>query len=395
MVAKLANKFIDGHCIGLNDLQLNAYCASGIRADHESCDVDELKAKLSRGMYVLLREGSACHDLRTLLKAITPTNSRRSALCSDGIQPKTILEEGHLDNKLKICVEEGLDPIQAIQMATLNSAECFNLKDRGAIAPGLLADLVVLEDLENFKVLEVYAHGQLVASDKNYLLSITKEDISKVKGSLKLKDFSIDKLKLKLDSNLVNAIELVEGGLLSKKTEVVIDLNDEQDFVYNHSQDLVKVAVLERHNNTGNIAIGILKGYGLNQGAIALSIAHDSHNILVADTNNEDMAYAVECLVKQEGGIVLVNNLETLGSLPMPIGGIMSDQSGKYVSEKLSELYDIAYNKLNINKQVDPVNTLCFMSLVVLPELKLTDQGLFDVNEYRFINLEVNKNVRA
>lgn len=388
VAAKKEGKWIDGHASGLAGNALNAYASAGILADHECSTVEEMKDRLDKGMYILLRQGSACHNLRTLLKGVTPYNSRRCLLCSDDRQPKTILNEGHLDNHLRICVEEGLDAVTAIRMATLNAAECFGLNDRGAIAPGKRADIVLLDNLTSFHVNRVWVEGKLVAEEGTYLPKVEKYDISSVKGSVVLKDFSKDKFKMNLKSNKVNVIGILPGGVVTEKLTAEVELDEHGEFVWNPDEDIVKVAVLERHHMTGNVACGFLKGYGIKEGAVALSVAHDSHNIIVVGVNDDEMEFAVNALVAQEGGIVLVKNGKVVESMPMPIAGLMSDQSGEWVDEKLTSIHDKAYAELGICGSVEPVMTLCFMSLIVIPELKLTDTGLFDVTTFSFVPVE-------
>lgn len=388
LVAINEGKIIDGHSPNLTGNELNAYAVARIHTDHECSTEQEMLDRLSRGLYILLREGSACRDLRTLVKAVTKENSRRCLLCSDDRQPKTILEIGHLDNHLQICVEEGIDPITAIQMASLNAAECYYLKDRGAIAPGLRADIALLDNLIDFNASRVFIKGEEVAKDGAYLPKVYKSDISSVQGRFFVKDFSIDRLKLKLKSNHVNIIDILPGGVLTAKSKADVTLNDKGEFVNEPEQDIVKIAVVERHHNTGNVAVALLRGYGIKSGAVALSIAHDSHNIIVIGTNDEDMAFAVENLVEQGGGIILVQNQKVINHMSMVVGGIMSDQTGEWVNEKLCQIHEDAYNQLGINKEVEPVMTLCFMSLAVIPEIKITDMGLFDVTQFTFIPIE-------
>lgn len=388
MVAYENGKLIDGHSPGLSGKDLNAYAGSGVRNDHECSTVEEMKDRLERGMYVLMRQGSACHNLRTLLAGVTPFNSRRCLLCSDDRQPKTIFEEGHLDAHLRICVEEGIDPMTAVQMATLNAAECFRLYDRGAIAPGLRADLVLVKDLKEFKVEKVWIEGTLVAEDGRYLPEVTRCDITPVKGSVHVKDFSVEKLKMNLKSDHVHVIDILPGGVVTGKGTADITRTSDGDFQYDPSADIVKVAVVERHKNTGNVAVGLLRGYGMKRGAVALSIAHDSHNMIAVGVSNEEIAFAVEQLIAQTGGVVITSEGQVLESMPLPVGGIMSDQTGEWVDKKLTSLHETAYQKLSINRDVEPVMTLCFMALPVIPELKLTDMGLFDVTKFEFISVE-------
>lgn len=388
LVAKNQEKVIDGHSPGLVGNELNAYAAANIKTDHECSTVEEMHARISRGLYVMLRQGSACHNLKTLAKGVTPFNSKRCLLCTDDCQPKTILSSGHLDNSLRMCVEEGIDPIIAIQMATLNSAECYGLKDRGAIAPGLRADIVIMDNLKDFNVDLVLIEGKEVAVSGEYKLPISHYDISDTKGSFHIKDFSKERLRLTINSEKAHVINILPGGVVTSKEVVTINRDENNEFVYNPNEDVVKVAVVERHQNTGNVAVALLKGYGIKEGAIALSVAHDSHNIIVVGVNDDDMTFAVEELINQGGGFVLVKDKKVLESMAMPIGGLMSDKSGEWVDEKLTRIHQIAHEILNVSGDVEPIMTLCFMSLAVIPELKLTDMGLFDVTQFKFISIE-------
>ena len=388
IVAIEHKKPVDGHSPGVAGNALNAYAAAGIHTDHECSTIEEMQDRLSRGMYVLMRQGSACHNLAELLKAVTPQNSRRCLLCSDDCQPKTILSVGHIDNDLRICANAGIDPVVAIQMASLNAAECYGLKDRGAIAPGLRADIVLMDDLATFNVKKVFIAGQEAAADGNYLLPVINHDISATKGRFHIKDFSKDKLRLTIHSDKAHVITMIPGGVVTRNETAEIKRDENDVFVYDPDKDIVKIAVVERHQNTGNVAVALLKGYGMKRGAIALSIAHDSHNIIVVGVSDDDMAFAIQKLIDQDGGIVIVNEQNVLESLPMPIAGLMSDQSGKWVDEKLTRIHQTAVQSLGINDNLEPVMVLCFMALPVIPELKLTDMGLFDVNQFAFIPIE-------
>ena len=391
LVAINHGKLIDGHAPTVMGKDLNAYCAPGIRGDHECATVEEMHARIARGMYVLLRQGSACHDLRTLVHGVTPANSRRCVLCSDDRQPKTIFSEGHIDSHLRTCVEEGLDPIIAIQMATLNAAECWHLNDRGAIAPGLRADIVLLDDLKDFHVNRVWLAGKLCAEEGEYLLEVHRHDISSVKGSVHLKDFSVDRLRLPLKSDWAHVIQILPGGVVTQNRVARITRDADGNFVRDPNVDIVKVAVVERHKCTGNVAVALLGGYGIQHGAVALSVAHDSHNIITVGVNDEEMACAVEALAEQEGGIVLVRDGKVVERMPMPVAGLMSDKSGRWVDERLTAIHAAAHAELGIAGGVEPVMTLCFMSLPVIPELKLTDLGLFDVTNFRFTTVEAEE----
>ena len=388
MAARTAGVPIDGHSPGLTGLALNAYAAAGISTDHECTTIAMMQERISRGMYILMRQGSACHDLEVLLDGVTPENSSRCLLCSDDRQPKTILEQGHLDDHLRICVRHGLDPITAIRMATLNAASCFGLSDRGAIAPGLRADIVLLDDLTDFRVSQVFIEGTLVAEEGKYLPPVTRRDSRVMESSFHVKDFSAEKLKLRLKGDKVHVIDILPGGVATGKGITTVQIDSTGDFVRDEAVDIVKLAVVERHQNTGNVAVALLRGYGIRAGAVALSIAHDSHNIIVAGTSDGDMAFAVESLIAQGGGVILVKDGMVLESMPLPIGGIMSNQSGEWVNERLTAIHEVAHRELGISGDVEPLMTLCFMSLPVIPELKLTDMGLFDVSSFDFISVE-------
>lgn len=388
MTAIEDGKVIDGHSPGICGKELNAYAAAKIRTDHECSTLEEMEDRLSRGMYVLMRQGSACHNLRTLLGGVTQANSRRCLLCSDDRQPETIFREGHMDGHLRICVEEGVDAFTAIQMASLNAAECFHLEDRGAIAPGLRADIVLLEDLKDFQVKKVWIEGKLAAEEGEYILPVKRHDIEAVKGCFQVKDFSVERLRLPLKTDEVNVIDILPGGVVTGKGRGQIQRNEQGEFLFDPARDIVKMAVVERHKGTGNVALGLLRGYGIQEGAVALSVAHDSHNIIAVGISDEEIAFAVEQLIAQNGGVILASKGQVLEAMPLPVGGIMSDQTGEWVDEKLTSLHDIAYDRLKINRDVEPVMTLCFMALPVIPELKLTDMGLFDVTTFSFISVD-------
>lgn len=391
IVAKRAGKLVDGHSPGVKGYDLAAYASARIQGDHECATVEDMQERISLGMYVLLRQGSACHDLRKLVKGVTPENSRRCLLCSDDRQPKTISEEGHIDNHLRMCVEEGLDPITAIRMATLNAAECFRLYDRGAIAPGYRADVILVDDLLDFRVRKVWLNGKIVAEDGKYLPEMHRQSIETVQSSVHLKDFSKEKFRVTLKSNRVHTIEILPGGVVTKKSVDTVRLDQKGEFVFDSEKDIVKMAVVERHKMTGNVACGFLKGYGIKCGAVALSVAHDSHNIIVTGVNDDEMEFAVRELEKMGGGIILVKDCKVVECMPMPIAGLMSDQSGEWVDEKLTALHEKAFSVLGISGSVEPLMTLCFMALPVIPELKLTDIGLFDVTSFSFIPLEADE----
>ena len=390
LVAQNMHKVIDGHSPALTGAELNAYSAAGIKTDHECSTIKEMEERLQRGMYVQLRDGSACHDLQYLIPAITPFNYKRCLLCSDDRQPKTIFEDGHIDNHLRMLVKAGRDPVMAVCMASLNAAECYKLEDRGAIAPGKRADIVLFNNLEEFRAQAVFIEGKKVAENGIYLPSYDKAAIFSVRGSMHVKPFTVDQLKMHLNSDRVKAIEIVKDGVTTKSAVVTVKRDEDGDFVFDPTQPVAKIAVLERHHNTGKIGLGLLKDYGIQRGAVALSVAHDSHNIICVGVSNEEMYAAAQALIEQEGGFVLVENGEVIASLPLPIAGLMSDLPGEEVARHLKTLHETAYERLGVSHEVEPVMTLCFMSLLVIPDLKITTRGLFDVKKFDFVPPEAD-----
>lgn len=388
--AQEAHKVIDGHSPGLHGDGLQAYIGAGIATDHECADIEDVRERIAAGMYVMLRNGSACHDLPRLIQAVTPASLRRFLLCSDDLHPHTIMAKGHLNEHLRLCVQHGISAAAAITMATLNPAECYQLTDRGALAPGKRADIVLFQDLQDFNAQAVWIAGTLAGKDGTYMLPFTRSDYSRVSSTVHIRDFSQEKLRMHLKSTHVHTIDIMPGSVVTKKGTADVQLDAQGDFVYNPQEDIVKVAVVERHHGTGHVGLGLLRGYGLQKGAVAVSIAHDSHNIITAGTNTADMAAAVTELERQKGGMVLVQDGRVLASIPLPIAGLMSDQSGAWVDTQMASLYHIARHTMGIHEDVDVIMTLCFMSLPVIPAIKLMDTGLFDVESFSFISIEAD-----
>ena len=303
--------------------------------------------------------------------------------------PKTIFEKGHLNEHLRLCVAAGLSPQAAITMATLNAADCYHFDDRGALAPGKRADIVLFEDLKDFHVLATFIGGQKAAEKGQYLLPFTRADYSAVGSSVCIAGFSEAKLVMHLTSDRVRTIDIVPGGVVTKKGKPLSSRWPTAISTTTRRPIIVKVAVVERHHGTGCVGLGLLRGYGLKRGAVAVSVAHDSHNIIVAGTNNRDMAAAVEALEGQKGGMAIVLDGTVLASIPLPIAGLMSDQPAAAVDAAMDELYAKAHHILGVSADVDVVMTLCFMSLPVIPKLKLLDTGLFDVEAFDFVPIEL------
>lgn len=391
LAAKERGLRIDGHSPMVFHEELNAYAAAGIANDHECSTVEELRERIARGMYVFLREGSVTQNLRTLLKGVTDNNYQRCVLSADDLQAKTMLEKGHLDNSIRICIEEGMSPFRAIQMATINAAQCCQLNDRGAIAPGLRADLVIFSDLAQLEIEATYIAGELIAENGKYLPSVKRVSTENVQSSVHIDKFQPEQLTLTLTSDKARAIEVIPQEALTKEAIVTIKRDTQHQFVYDPHQDVTKIAVIERHHNTGNAFVGLLKDYGLKKGAIGLSIAHDSHNLIVTGTNDKDMAVAVQALKEQEGGVVLIESGKVIGSMALPIAGLMSDLTGEEVAKQEAEINRLAHEILGVSEKVDPIMTLGFMSLAVIPDLKITDIGLVDVTKFEVVPVSVEE----
>lgn len=390
-IAHMENAVIDGHAPGLLSDSLTGYLAAGISTDHECGSIEEMRERIRGGMYVQLRYGSACKELPVLLKGLDEHNADRCLLCSDDRQSADFIRRGEVDDMLRVCVQHGVDPITAIRMATLNPAQCYRLYDRGAIAPAKRADVVLVDNLTDFRVHRTYIGGKLIAENGVYLPRTQRADITPVANSMHVKDFSVEKLRMRLKKDVVNVIEAIPDTVLTRRATAKIKLDEEGDFLFDENIDVARISVIERHHDTGKVANGFIGNYGIKKGAAAISVGHDSHNILAVGVSKEEMAFAVEKLIEQKGGIILCQHGKVLASLPLPVAGLMSDRSGEEVAEKLSEIEKICVGELGINPKLDSVMTLCFMSLPVIPTLKITDQGLFDVTRQRFIPIEAQE----
>lgn len=385
---------VDGHSPGLTGAGLDIYSAAGVGTDHECTTVEELRDRIRRGMYVLLREGSASRDLLRLLPGVTPENSRRCLFCTDDRQPADILERGHMDSHLRIAVAAGLDAMSAVRMATLNAAECYGLRDRGAIAPGLRADLVLVDDLRHFQPLRVWAGGRLVAADGMMKTALPHRDPGDLRRSVNLASLPEQPFMLRLPSGpalrKVRVISLLPHSLVTECREREVQVDSDGVFELSRNPGMLKIAVLERHHAGGKIGVGLLDGsYGLSGGAIATSVAHDSHNIVVAGDDDADMKLAVEELARIGGGVVMASRGKVLDSLPLPIGGLMSDKPAAEVADALRRLLGLARDHYHISADADAFMTLSFLALPVIPHLKITARGLFDVDAFRFVSVEL------
>lgn len=390
LMAKKYGARIDGHAPQVVGKDLNAYIAAGPANDHECSTLEEAEERLARGMYLLLREGSVTQDLRKLLPIVNTANSRRCLLSGDDVQAKTAINKGHLDNSIRICIDEGLNPITAIQMATLNPAEYCGLNDRGAIAPGRRADMVVFESLEDFAVEETYILGEKLSQGNEYLGEVNYYPIDSVESSMHVKDFIREKLQLHLNSDKVRAIGVVPGEVLTTEEHVTVKRDGDGNFVYNDQEDVTKIVVVERHHNTGNVNVNLLSGYGIKAGAIAISIGHDSHNIIATGTNDDDIFMAVNELIKQEGGAVVVKDEKVISRMELKIAGLMCNLPAEKMIAQQDALDEAVHEELGVPDNVNPVMTLSFMPLAVIPKLKITDKGLVDVEKNAFVSNELD-----
>lgn len=390
LMAKKYGARIDGHAPQVVGKDLNAYIAAGPANDHECSTLEEAEERLARGMYLLLREGSVTQDLRKLLPIVNTANSRRCLLSGDDVQAKTAINKGHLDNSIRICIDEGLNPITAIQMVTLNPAEYCGLNDRGAIAPGRRADMVVFESLEDFTVEETYILGEKLSQGNKYLGEVNYYPIDSVESSMHVKDFTRKKLRLHLNSDKIRAIGVVPGEVLTTEEHVTVKRDGDGNFVYNDQEDVTKIVVVERHHNTGNVNVNLLSGYGIKAGAIAISIGHDSHNIIATGTNDDDIFMAVNELIKQEGGAVVVKDEKVISRMELKIAGLMCNLPAEKMIAQQDALDEAVHEELGVPDNVNPVMTLSFMPLAVIPKLKITDKGLVDVEKNAFVSNELD-----
>jgi len=380
-------KRIDGHAPSLSGKGLYAYLSAGIRSDHECTTLKEAKEKMKNGMWIMIREGTTARNLKDLLPLVTPKNSRRFFFVTDDRHPKELLEEGHINSMVKKAIQWGIDPILAIQMATLNAAEYFRLDDLGAIAPGYRADIVTFDHLGQFQIKKVFKDGALVAEEGKIFPHLKKTRLlpSTIKKiGLRIKPFQKDDLILRSDQPFAKIIQLIPDQIVTKKVVKKILLKDRVAYP-NIKEDILKIIVVERHRATGNIGFGFVQGFGFKKGAIGSTVAHDSHNLVVVGTNDLDILKTVEVIQAMGGGLAVVLDGRMLASLPLPIAGLMSEASVAQVNLQSEALHRAA--KTLGCKLPDPFMILSFLSLPVIPELKITDKGLVDVNQFKIVSL--------
>ncbi len=390
-----ANKTITGHySMPETGSGLNAYIAAGVRCCHESVRREDALAKMRLGMYAQLREGSAWHDVEETIKSITENriDTRYATLVSDDAHPSTLLSQGHLDHIVRRAIEEGVNPITAIQMVTINVAQCFNMDgDLGTISPGRFADILLLSDLTKVKVDKVIINGELVAEGGKVVVDLSRvsypnftKETMHLARSLTPEDFSIEAPVGKTQEISTRVMEIIEAKVGTYARECILPIQN-QHVCIDINQDIIKVAVVERHKATGTMGKGFVKGFHLKEGAIASTVAHDAHNLLIIGTNDKDMAVAGNTLAKVGGGMVAVKDGEIIALLPLPIAGLMSEEPVEKLAP-LVEKVDEAWKRLGCDL-VSPFMTMALLSLAVLPELRLTNRGLVDTVNFKMVNL--------
>jgi len=375
-------KIIDGHAPAVTNKRLNAYLAAGIQSDHESTTTEEGREKLRRGMYLMIREGSSEKNLNALLPLVNTKTFKRCFLVVDDRSCSDLLREGDIDAVVRKAIQSGLEPVRAIQLATINTAEYFKLYNRGGIAPGYIANLITITNLPKLEIDMVFYKGDLVARRGSYLLPPPKVSTKELTDTVRIKPFGIEALKLTARGESLPVIEIIPGQIVTKKRIEQVKVKDGA-IMPDLEEDILKLVVVERHKASGNIGVGLVKGFGLKRGALASSIAHDSHNIVAVGTNDHDIFTAVKEIERLQGGLVVCVDGKILAALPLPVAGLLSPEPLEAVVKKFEKLEKTASGLGNIPPT--PFALLSFVALPVIPELRLTDMGLVDVLEFKLI----------
>ena len=388
LLAQQANLVVDGHCAGLSSTQITGYRAAGIQTDHECVTAAEALDRVAQGMYVLIREGSAAKNLRDLLPAVNSANARRFGFCTDDKYVDELMEEGSINFDIAMAIEEGMEPLQAIQIATINVAECYRLYDRGVLAPGYKADFVLIEDVKDMRAKAVWKNGMKVAENGKMLTNYQATNVpDHIQQSVHLPTVTKEMLSIPFTKGTkANVMEIEPNQLITNHLVIDVPVKDGV-FVPSVELDLLKLAVIERHHGLHTTGLGIVKGFGLQKGAVATTVAHDSHNALVVGTNDEDMLLALERIQEIQGGFVIVADGKILAEMPLIIGGLMTDVTADVAKQQLADLHQ-ALHTLNPNLDFHFLLTFSFVALPVIPALKLTDTGLFDVTTFQHISVE-------
>jgi len=375
-------KVIDGHAPGVTGKDLAAYIAAGILSDHESVSLAEARDKLKQGMFVMIREGSSEKNLEALLPLVTDKTYKRCFFVVDDRSCVDLLNDGDIGAVVRKAIGKGLDPVRAIQMASINTAGYFRLEGMGAIAPGYFASIIVLDDLANMEVDMVFYQGRLVAREGKPLFSLHQPTGQGLRGTVNIRPLTIEALGMTASGETSPVIEVVPGQIITRKRREKVKVT-EGIVVPDTGRDILKLVVVERHKATGNIGLGLVTGFGLKRGALASSIAHDSHNIVAVGTNDEDILAAVKEVERLQGGLVVAAGGKVLASLGLPIAGLLSDEPLETVVARMEELERLA-GELGTTLP-SPWATLSFLALPVIPEIRLTDLGLVDVNEFKLM----------
>ncbi len=371
-------KIIDGHCPGLREKELQAYICSGIGSDHESVDPEEALEKIENGLFLMIREGSTAKNMEAIIPVINRNNFFRTCFVSDDLHPEDIAEKGHLDFILKKAVSLGMDPIMAVQMATLNPASYFGLKERGSISAGKKADLVVINNLTEFQVVKVYKNGKEVTGED------FKHESKMFNNTINISGFSKKRLRVRYNNGKARAIEIIPDQIVNR--EIIVDPKNREGWIVSDPErDILKICVVERHKGTGNVGIGLVKGLGIKKGAIASSVSHDSHNIIAVGVEDSDIYQAVIEVANMNGGMVVVSESKVIARLRLEIAGLMTQCP---VEDLLRDIDAIKKGIEYIGSNVkNPFMVLSFLALPVIPELRITDKGLVDVNNFKLIPL--------
>jgi len=377
----------DGHAPLLSGADLNAYLAAGIESDHECTSVSEAREKLARGMRIFIREGSTAQDLLQLLPLVNESNSRRISFCTDDLHAEDLLEKGHLDYVLKKAVKHSLPSVKALTMATLNAAEAFGLKDRGALAPGYRADIVIFDSLESLDVESVFKDGRLVAHQGGCTAVLPPVSMPDGAISMNVAPLDQDSLKIRASGPRVRVIELVENQIITGHFVTETPVSD-GCLAADPDRDLARLVVVERHQGTGNIGHGLVKGFGLKRGALASSVAHDSHNIIAVGMSAAEILTALRTVTRMRGGLAVVIGDQVRAEFALPIAGLISPDPASEVAAALKKLKRAVLETGCEMK--DPFMMLSFLALPVIPKLKLTDKGLVDVERFDFVDLFVS-----
>ena len=382
-ITTAAGKIIDGHAPLVSGKDLAAYVSAGISSDHECSQIEEAREKLRNGMFIMIREGSAARNLATILPLVNVQNSRFFGFVTDDRHPDFLLEHGHINSMIRTAIGAGIDPITAVQMATINTARYFRLPGVGAVAPGYKADFAIVDNLDNFRVVQVFKNGKMVAQDGELIIA-SRADTQNITNTVNIGDFSINHLKVPSTGGNMRVIEIVPNQIITQKTICPVAIVD-GEAVSDPASDLLKMVVVERHRATGNVGIGFVRGFGIQTGALASTVAHDSHNLIAIGATDKDILAAIRAVKEMQGGQVVIRDGQVLAGLALPIAGLMSDQPLGIVKQAGDRLVGAA-RTLGC-RLANPFMTLSFLALPVIPALKLTDKGLVDVERFEIVPL--------